>query len=314
MGYRTRKGRYECGVCGTVAKMSRAHVPPQCAGNEGAVTRGNWMRTGRVVTLGRADEGGIWFLGQCRSCNSAAGRVFDPAYAVLATALRPLWLASLIRQSSGRMPIPSVVFNPGAVVRSLLAGMCATTTMLRQEWPDVPRLLDPTAAIDLPPGWKLCLAMTRGKTAWVSGTSAGGYISGPRSTERTPDGGPRVLMTFASVFFPPLAWQLVGHGEQMLLEEGWADIGEWCTIAPNETRDLREFTTALPLVRHPRHEVNGDHHWGEMLQHDVSLVAECFDVTDSRSDEARARRRLINRRMLPAEDLEAAAARRGITL
>ncbi|WP_156959816.1 hypothetical protein [Nocardia sp. BMG51109] len=294
--------------------MSKAHVPPQCAGNEGAVTRGHWMRTGSTVTLGRADEGGIWFLGQCRSCNSAAGRVFDPAYGQLAAALRPLWLASLTRPSSGPMPIPSMAFSPGAVARSLLAGMCATTVMLRQEWPDVPRLLDPASKLTLPADWKLCLAMTKGKTAYISGTGAGGYISGPRSTDRTPDGNPRVLMTWASVFFPPLAWQLVGHGEQMLLDEGWVNVSQWCTIAPTETRDLREFTTSLPLVRHPRHEVNGDHHWGEMLQHDVSLIAECFDVTDSHSDEARARRRLMARRMIPAEEFEAAAVQRGITL
>ncbi|MBF6336842.1 hypothetical protein IU450_13205 [Nocardia abscessus] len=293
--------------------MSKAHVPPQCAGNEGAVTRGAWMRNGSTVSLGRADEGGIWFLGQCRSCNSAAGRRFDQAYGELAAALRPLWLASLTRQSSAPMPIPSVAFNPGAVVRSLLAGMCATTMMLRQEWADVARLLDPASAIELPPDWKLCLAMTKGKTAWVSGTSAGGYLNGPQSTRRAPDGGPRVLMTWASVFFPPLAWHLVGHGQQMLLEEGWIDVSRWCAIAPTETRDLTEFASALPLVRHPRHEINGDHHWGEMLQHDVSLVAECFDVTDSSSDEARARRRLMSRRMVSMEDFEAAAMQRGIT-
>ncbi|MFF0488348.1 hypothetical protein ACFYTQ_04925 [Nocardia sp. NPDC004068] len=58
MGYQTRKGRYECGVCGTVGKMSKAHVPPQCAGNEGAVTRGHWMRTGSTVTLAAPTKAG----------------------------------------------------------------------------------------------------------------------------------------------------------------------------------------------------------------------------------------------------------------
>ena len=50
------------------------------------------------------------------------------------------------------MALPLVDFKPGAVTRSLPLGMSAVTSMIQQEWPTVPKLLDEQA---LPTDWKL---------------------------------------------------------------------------------------------------------------------------------------------------------------
>ncbi|MFE4456821.1 hypothetical protein ACFROC_05615 [Nocardia tengchongensis] len=265
----------------------------------------------RAVAPGRPEIGGIYFLGQCGECNSASGARFDPAYGALADALRPLWIASLQQSAPTMMELPSVTIAPAAVARAIILGMCATTPMIRKNWPQVEQLCDPNQSNTLPPEWRLCLALTRGKTAWVAGTSAGTYIHGPR-VRRTAQGGPQIMMSMASVYFPPLAWQLVTEGSELLTDNGWADVSDWLTFPPTAIHDLHQLVPRLPMVKHPRHEPNGDHDWVDFIQTDVSAVAECFDVTNKDSDDAQARNRLIQRRMIPMDDVEEVARRRGV--
>ncbi len=279
--------------------MTRAHVPPQCAGNTDAVTRAKWMLNSETsaITLGRYDRGGIHFPGQCDSCNKAAGRHFDPSYGALSDALRPLWAASLGQPQQESVPMPSIQFRPGAVARSIILGMCATTPLMRANWPQVAAVLDPMTAVQLPAGHRLFLAFARGKTAWVSGSTLGIYdnVSYHQS---------KLLMALSSVFFPPLAWQLVGHGERTLVEDGWVDVSDWLSFPITDTHDLQQLVARLPMVKHPRHTVDGAH-WVEFIQDDVSGVMECLDVLDHDSDDARTRQRHIERIKVPMEEARA---------
>lgn len=290
--------------------MTRAHVPPQCAGNTDAASRARWMlnQDTKTVTLGRPEIGGIHFLGQCGSCNSAAGTNFDPAYGFFADELRPLWLASLTYPAQERIALPPIRFAPGAVARSIVLGMCSSTSLIRKNWPQVDSLLDSNASIQLPAGWQLFLALTRGKTAWVAGGIGGTYLHGPR-TRRSATGGPLTLMSMASVFFPPLAWQLVTNGAEFLVDDGWADVSEWLALPTRNTYDIRDFVTDLPMVKHPRHLPNGDREWIDFTQADVTSVIECFDVTNGTSDDAQARNRLMRRVMVPMDEVRNAAGR-----
>ncbi|MEU4651680.1 hypothetical protein [Nocardia fluminea] len=283
--------------------MTKAHLPPRCAGNDNAVTRSNWMVAGDTVTLGRAEGGGIWFRGQCVRCNSQAAP-FDLAVGELASHLRPLWLAASSTSASTMMPLPAVTFQPGAVARSIVLGMSAVSPGILQRWPDVRRLLDPAAPAALPSGMKLYVAMTRGRTAWVSGHLCGFYNAGPRAPQRTKEGQPRLLNAVASVFFPPLAWQLVEDGAEMLDEQRWADISQFLSIPPGNTHNLHEFARELPLVRHPSHEVNGDDEW-MILVEDTPTIIECLDVTAKDSDDALTRRRTMDRVIVSLDEIEA---------
>jgi hypothetical protein len=40
----------------------------------------------------------------------------------------------------------------------------------------------------------------------------------------------------ASVYFPPLAWELIYPGETTLTDEGRADVTSWTMFAPGDTQ------------------------------------------------------------------------------
>ena len=304
MAYRTRKGRYECGVCGSVAKMSKAHVPPQCSGNTEEVTRSRWLAHNGRVEHGRDETGGIWFKGICRKCNTAAGK-FDGAYATLADALRPFWEASLtqIAVTVSGVPVPNVSIYPGAVGRSVLLGMCATTPMIRRNWPRVNHLLS-GRPVALPRDYRLYLAVAQGRSAWVSGTTAGHYTDHRGGSDE-----PQVVMSMSSIFFPPLAWQLVAADARQ--PDGWADVSSWLAYDSTEQMELGALVSQLVFDCHPRHNPGGDRDWIDHLQTDVSAVIESFDITNSDPNIIAVRRRRMERQMVPMEEVEAVLRAQG---
>src|SRR5689334_15958501 len=70
-----------CGLCGTIRRLSKAHVPPQAAGNTTEVLRAPDVIVDRVRRPGRWLEGGMWVRGLCEDCNNRAGNHFDNPYA-----------------------------------------------------------------------------------------------------------------------------------------------------------------------------------------------------------------------------------------
>ncbi|MFE9482835.1 hypothetical protein ACFYNM_30015 [Streptomyces spororaveus] len=61
--------------------MTKAHVPPQKAGNRDAVVSALLRVHDNKRSHGRASKGGMWFRGLCGECNSLAGARYDGAYA-----------------------------------------------------------------------------------------------------------------------------------------------------------------------------------------------------------------------------------------
>ena len=43
------KDKAKCGICGLRKTMTRAHVPPKCAGNANLVKRHRWMTKGNTA-------------------------------------------------------------------------------------------------------------------------------------------------------------------------------------------------------------------------------------------------------------------------
>lgn len=257
------------------------------------------------VELGRPDQGGVWFRGLCRKCNTAAGQ-FDTAYAHLADILRPLWLASLNQSSPQDQATPHDPIRPGAVARSIMLGMCATTPIIRFNWPQVRQLLS-SKRVQLPDQYRLYLAAAQGRSAWVSGTIAGHY-----SNANTTMNSPAVMMSMSAVFFPPLAWQLVAtDGCQ---PERWADVSSWCEYPPDREIDLHELVDRVRFDCHPRHKPNGDTNWIDHIQSDVSSIIESFDITGSDPYITEARRRLMQRRLVPTDEVFEALRRNGYDL
>lgn len=267
--------KFPCGICGVKKLMSRSHVPPQCAGNEMLVKRFRLMVDKNVADAGRQDLGGIYLYGLCADCNTRAGQ-YDQAYGDFAAALRTYCVKSLRLEVPPLMPTPSVAFDPGAVVRSILLGMCATGPLIRRHWPDWPAQLANGTPVKMPPQLRLFLALTRGVTARVAGPIAGFPVGGPM--RRDESGKPVGINAVASVYFPPLAWELIYPGETTLTDDRWAEVTDWTTIEPGDLRVLNELIPALPAACHPWHDPRRNEHWVELLSSEITPIVECANV------------------------------------
>jgi hypothetical protein len=271
-----------CGICGVRKLMSRAHVPPQCAGNAMLVKRSRLMVNKHEVDAGRQDLGGIYLYGQCSDCNTESGR-YDGAYGQFADALRPNWVQSLQIEVPPLMSTPSVTFDPGAVARSILLGMCATGPHIRRHWPDLPPRLLSGSPVTMPPELRLFLALTRGLTARVAGPIYGLPVAGPM--RRDASGKVVGINSVASAYFPPLAWELIlGPGETMLTDDRWADVSSWTEIEPGDMQVVSELVPALPAACHPWHHPTRNEHWAELLSTEICPIVECLNVNGGPPD------------------------------
>ncbi|GAC68872.1 hypothetical protein [Gordonia soli] len=306
---RRRKRKYPCGMCGETLIMSKSHVPPQCAGNLGLVHRTRLIVRGSDVSHGRADRGGIHFYGLCRRCNTAAGD-FDPAYGAFATLLRPYWVRDWTLQLPGLVETPDVTLRPGAVVRSLLLGMMATTTMIRRLCPDLAEQLLTGEPVDLPSNVRLRMAFARGRSARVAGTMSGFHLVGPLSRHES-DGSPIGIHSLSAVYFPPLAWELVRAGPTLLDEYRWADVSDWTRYDVTDERRLPDLVPALPVTAHPWHHPDLNRHWSEMTSSELSQIIECLNIEGGPERTAGAPITLEQRSYLSMEEFEEIARRRG---
>ncbi|MGW6414802.1 hypothetical protein [Streptomyces sp. NPDC055055] len=116
-------GPRRCGLCGDYREMTKAHVPPQKAGNRGEVVCAPLRVHNNTRNYGRALKGGMWFRGLCGECNSPAGARYDGAYADFAHRLVSYISAQRHLYLPAPDPAPPVRLAPGRVARSVLMGM-----------------------------------------------------------------------------------------------------------------------------------------------------------------------------------------------
>lgn len=308
---RQRRDKQPCGICGVKKLMSKAHVPPQCAGNQMLVKRYSLMAAKHEVDRGRQLDGGIHLYGLCADCNTKAG-CFDGAYGQLADALRPLWAKSWQVELPPTIKMPRVAFDPGGAARSILLGMCATGPHIRRNWPDLPAEIASGAPLELPPELRLHLALARGLTARVAGAIIGFHLLGPHM-RRGKSGRQLAINAAASVYFPPLAWELIHPGESILPDDGWADVSSWTTIKPGETHLLNDLVPALPAVCHPWHHPTRNEHWVELFSSELTPIVECANVEGGPPD-PRAPLTLDKRAQLSVDEVKGLARRNGVAL
>lgn len=266
------RGMRQCGLCGQLRQMTKAHVPPQAAGNGGKVTSAIVQLKGGVLRNGRHYTGGMWVRGLCQSCNGLAGQRYDLAYGDFAKRL------ATHAEVNNRLHLlrpwdpPAVRVAPGLVSRSILFGMSAVSPNLRVVFPGLADdLLAGRDHIQMPQGATLRFALFAERRARIAG----------------PMGAHRVLTvredfdTFAEVFFRPLAWVLAPtitggsriDGASVLDRQGWACADEWLQYGPDVVNvDLRDLTRRVPVVRHPLS--TGRHEWVEMFSDDITPVLE----------------------------------------
>ncbi|MEV6527160.1 hypothetical protein AB0M43_35040 [Longispora sp. NPDC051575] len=279
---RMKPGQADCGLCGLSAPMTKAHVPAQMAGNGPTVRRARYVSKlrstegkERFVELGRAADGGLWVYGLCDPCNRVIQAPFEIRYKELAAMFKGLWNRDLTLSVPSPVTVPDVIFHPGAVARAVVIGMYAMNPALRGLYPQLADTLgNGDAKIVLPPDLKLRLAIARGRGARIAG-GGGGLVIG-----QTTAGKPVGIISFGSIYFPPLAWQFVASDAAPLLDrQGWADVSNWLEIDPADERLFSTVcTTSLPLAMHPTHDPAFRHTWIELGVPGSSESVECANL------------------------------------
>lgn len=296
---RTKYGTYTCGACGITGKMTAAHVPPQGAGNAGPVRATTAIITPtNEVKYYPPRQGGMLVYGLCEPCNNAAGVHYDRGYIEFANLLRPHWIRDWRLALPHTIQLPDGQIEPGTVARSILLGMAALTpTWMFDNWSNfLMDLLDPKSATALPDDVHLMMAYSRGRTGRAEGFAT--TIIGSRDT---------ILTSFASVYYAPLAWQLVDSESARLLRQmGWADVSSWIGVDVGEVRDLRSLVRAMTATSHPLHDPNwANGYYAHMSSSEVSLLVETHDVLGgSGLDISDLQRHLKSQVYLPLPDDE----------
>ena len=250
------KGFRPCGLCGDTRNMTKAHVPPQAAGNTDAVERAaDLISVDGVRRPGRWNRGGLWVRGLCEACNQFAGRRYDEAYGDCA---RALTIATRARARGLVSPVdvPPVRLAPGLVSRCILIGMFAIHPRLRQIFPAVAEdLRTETPAIRWPPAVTLRVGLHPGHQALLTSGVFMARVLGQRTQH----------FTFADVVFPPLIWSLVPKSDEVQPIDRLAKANEWPRYSGERTRvDLRDIVRHLPTFQHPAFSSTRDE-WIELM-------------------------------------------------
>jgi hypothetical protein len=200
-----------------------------------------------------------------------------------AAALQPCWVKQLKLHVPGRMTLPAADIDPGALVRSILLGMCGTGPAIVDHWPELPKSLVAGEPIALPTAMKLYLALAKGVSARVAGPIFGFHLMGWLKRQAA-DGRNIGINAIASVYFPPLAWELVHAGETILDDHGWVDVSSWTQLRPGETHTLTDLVPSLPVTHHPYHHPDLSDHWTEVLNSTRAPITECFNIEGGEPD------------------------------
>jgi hypothetical protein len=237
MGLRRRHEQAPCGVCGRVATLTKAHVPPRAAGNDEHVARNFIVANGDSGSRpGRASEGGLWVYGLCAECNSDAGGLYDEAYADFASRIAE---SLAVSQKIILGPVPAVTFAPGRVTRAVLHGMHAISPHLRELYPTMATQLHRGGPVVLPGGLSLRMAGHLGQDALLVGPMLTAQVLGPKQQANT----------LASFTFRPFSWALVPTDDSDYFDaRGWLNVTSWLRYEDDRTsHDLRFLADAFPL-------------------------------------------------------------------
>lgn len=252
-----------CHACGqNSTKLTRAHVPPQCASNDDEVLRAKVLISEKVLRQGRPHQGGLWVRTLCSACNVVASK-YDGAYGEFVRTLGAPKLLMLPERNG----VPPMSVAPGRVARSVLHGMVALAHTFREMYPDfVEGLRADRDKLELPAELELRVARTSSRFCRVSSAYHMHRIAG-RSAEH---------VVFAEFYFRPLAWVLTDRrsagSPRVVDNERWGDASAWVTYSRDATSvDLRDVLNALPRVRHPATRRDRSH-WIELSASESYLL------------------------------------------
>jgi hypothetical protein len=260
-----------CHLCRRSTTLTKAHIPPQCAGNSSSrvVRMRPYIRDG-VMQHDTPLDGGLWLKTLCEPCNHLAS-LYDDAYGDLAGSVSR---QDRMETASWSLPVssggvPAVHVSPGRVARSLMLAMIALTpSMHLMQGAFVDEMHRDCDEVRLPAGMQLRVARVRHRACRISSAYSMMQVLGARQT----------YDVFAEICFYPFIWALCSPspaslGPAVVDQEGWGDATDWIMYRRTvERADLRSVLRRLPLTTHPTQRNRSE--WVEMSSRDASYALE----------------------------------------
>ncbi|WP_336671467.1 hypothetical protein [Tsukamurella sp. USMM236] len=263
----------QCLLCRSATRLSKAHIPPQCAGNrQAAVKRMRPYIQDEVMRQSSPKDGGMWLRTICQDCNNLASK-YDPAYGDLA---RRIDVANrlagrVVLPYGGDGTVPAISVAPGRVARSVLHGMVALAPSMSLMHDDfLASLILDDDSLRLPEGLRLSVARVDTCACRISSAYSMMRVVGAR----------QMYDVLAEVCFYPFLWILhstrsshVSLGPHLADAEGWGDATEWIRYSRSAYRaDMRDVLSRLPMTTHPTERDRDE--WVEMLNQEHSYLLE----------------------------------------
>jgi hypothetical protein len=245
-----------CGLCGHTGTLSRTHIPPKAAGNQGRARRLLELidehGTSHLHLKNAGTGGGGWGEWLCEPCNNKTGE-WDEEYGE--------WSRNIVLKlhdggvRHGRdLPMHLQNVAPGAVVRAMWAWMFALDPNLRLNEPDLAAAVLSGDPVDPPSDKKLLIGATTSLGIWVSGQVGGHAFRTPTGgrvpTYKTASGirviGPEeVDAPEVAISSPPFVALLAEASDDPKVR--YTDTADWLREDARARR--REVNLFLPVVR-----------------------------------------------------------------
>ncbi len=243
-----------CGLCGYVGKLSKTHIPPKAAGNQGRARRLLELidehGSSFIQLKNFGTGGGGWGRWLCTDCNQKTGE-WDDEYGNWSRNL-VLGLHSAGVRPGRELPMHLRDVAPGAVVRAMWAWMFALDPNLRQAQPDLAAAVLSGDPVEPPSDLKLVIGATTSLGIWVSGQVGGHAFRTPVDRNRgyATASGIRVAGTEevdapeVAISSPPFVELLAEVGDEMRVP--YTDTADWLREGAG---DRREANLLLPVIR-----------------------------------------------------------------
>ncbi len=231
-----------CGICGIFGPLTWTHVPPHCAGNvqpASAVVTKPGANSKLVIGAGRPKDGGAARYLLCGGCNNLSGRLYDLAFGQLWHRLaKRLLVDGGMPPYGGPYTMTENQVDPGAFVRSVLAGMMALNPVLRVDFPELQRAVLEQLPVAPPPDLYLLLALNPD----LNLRAAGGKLV----RQPTLYGRPlKEVVSLAEICWAPLYMVLTDQSGRAEWPSA-QPILEWLLDAPEQRRTV---DLLLPVLR-----------------------------------------------------------------
>lgn len=242
-GRHARSGR--CTLCGNRATLTKAHVPPRAAFNEGSVSWGGTTGDNRLV-YGRPKSGGAKLYAHCQACRARTSP-WDDEYLRWAYTFADNLFRSPGKGQRTHIEGKIAGVRPGRFIRSALAGMTALTPSLIDSHPDLVRVVREGIPSSLSEDIRFLVAIAPdGSRVHIEGShealvvriSLEGESKGTTTT---------VPAVSAVVHHPPFSLLLADR--QLLSSLPHADCTHWLQFGVDDVTDV---PLVLPVVDLPR--------------------------------------------------------------